>query len=115
MTRGRKTKFKPEYCLELISHLKLGYSYKSFAAKIGVNVDTLYAWENKFPDFSDAKKEAMVHSLSFWEDIGLKHAQKSVAAWIFIMRSRYGYSDTPVEIEQQVIVNMKTYQPAETT
>lgn len=67
---GRPSKYKPEYCEMLISHFKNGDSYTTFAATVDVDRDTLYEWETKYPEFSDAKKRGWAHYQKFWEDHG---------------------------------------------
>ena len=64
---GQPTKYKPEYCEELINHMKLGLSFESFAGKIGVCRDTLYAWRDAHSEFSDAIKKGKSASLLVWE------------------------------------------------
>lgn len=58
MAGGRPSKYKPEFCDKLFAHMATGLPYETFAAEIGVGRDTLYGWEKKFKEFSDAKKRA---------------------------------------------------------
>lgn len=51
---GRPSKYKPEYCEQLIEHMSNGYSFESFAADLSVSKDTLYEWSKVYPEFSDA-------------------------------------------------------------
>jgi hypothetical protein len=67
---GRPTTYKPEYCQMLIEHMKKGFSFKSFAADVDCHYDTLYAWKEAHPDFSEAKKIGEAKSLKHWEQIG---------------------------------------------
>jgi len=73
-----------------------GFSYESFAGKkqVQVNKDTLYEWEKKHQDFSDAKKKGESASLLFWEDLGIKLCKgilesKSAAIYCFTMKNRF--------------------------
>lgn len=68
---GRPSKYKPEYCQELIEHMRQGFSFESFAGLTMVNVDTLYEWTKVHQDFSDAKKTGFDLSRLFWEKIGI--------------------------------------------
>ena len=50
----KKPTYKPEYCQMLIDHMSKGYSFESFAGKIGRGVRTIYEWREKFEEFQDA-------------------------------------------------------------
>lgn len=98
MAIGRPTKYKPEYCQELVEHMAKGFSFASFAADIDVNQDTLHEWAKVHDEFSDAKKRAFDKCLRFWEDLGVRAAQGLVqnfnaAAWIFNMKNRFRWTD----------------------
>lgn len=56
MAGGRPSKYKPEYCAELIKHFESGLCYDAFAGVVSVCVDTLYQWEKDHAEFSEAKK-----------------------------------------------------------
>lgn len=98
--KGRKSKYKEKYVEDLIEHMKEGNSYKSFAAKIGVHVDTLYEWESKYSEFSEAKKVAFSMSESYWEDLGKKMAEGGNASvWKFNMKNRFGWKENTIEVK----------------
>jgi transposase len=100
MAGGRPTKYKEEYCQQLLEHLKEGYSYKTFAALVNVNTDTLYEWERKNKKFSEAKKEGVLHSLLFWEKKGITGMTTpgfNATVWIFNMKNRHGWRDKSSE------------------
>lgn len=63
--------YNPEYCELLKKHCSKGLSYESFAATIKVGRRTLYAWENQYPAWSEAKEEAYEMCLLYWERIGI--------------------------------------------
>lgn len=91
---GRPSKYKPEYCEEVVQHMALGHSFESFASCIGVNRDTLYEWCTMHEAFSDAKKRGSVKSLKTLEEIGLAGMKGdlkgfNVTAWIFICKNRH--------------------------
>lgn len=95
---GRPPKYKKQFCQMLIDHMAKGFSYEGFAGKIDTHRDTLYAWEKKYPEFSDAKKKAFVKCMNFWEEMGhagtvgkLKGFQ--TAMWIFQMKNRFRWAD----------------------
>lgn len=68
--RGRPSLYKPEYCEQLIEHMRGGNSFWTFAAKTGTHFDTLSEWTRKHPDFSEAKKIGMALLLEFDENLG---------------------------------------------
>jgi transposase len=98
---GRKSKYLEEYNEKLVAHLKEGYSYTSFASKVDVHIDTLYEWEKKYTEFSEAKKVGLNHSQAFWEDIGRKMAlDGNVQAWKFNMKNRFGWREKEPETQK---------------
>lgn len=88
-----KSKYKPEYCELIIEHMKDGSSLLSFCNRVGVSRSTVFEWEKLHQDFSNAKKEAQDRSEGWWEDLGRKHAKDNIAAWIFMMKARFGWRD----------------------
>lgn len=69
---GRPTKYKKEYCKQLIEHMSQGYSFKSFAARVPCNEDTVAEWAKVHQDFSDAKTVGKALERFLWEKIHLK-------------------------------------------
>lgn len=58
MPRGAISKYKPEFCEQIVEHLEEGGTFTSFADLIGVCDDTLYKWAKKIPEFGDAMRQA---------------------------------------------------------
>ena len=112
LKRGQPTKYKPEYCQELIDHMAKGYSFESFAGICNVDRDTIYEWAKVQPSFSDAKKRAFEQSRLFWERLGIAGSLGSpnfnATPWIFNMKNRFNWTDRQ-QIEtthiEPVIVN----------
>src|SRR5581483_1104978 len=67
---GQPTKYKPEYCQQLIDHMAGGNSFESFGAKIDIARATIYGWLELFPEFSDAKARGLDKNLMYWEEVG---------------------------------------------
>jgi hypothetical protein len=67
---GRPSEYKPEYCEQLIEHMKDGFSFESFGGIIGVSKKTLYNWADNFPEFLHAKERGTSFSLFWWEKEG---------------------------------------------
>lgn len=95
---GRPSKYKKQYCFEIIEHMKTGLSLESFAGRIGVSRETIYEWERTRPEFSDACKKARAECQEFWEKVGLNGMTGKIkgfnaAVWIFNMKNRFGWHD----------------------
>jgi hypothetical protein len=67
---GRPTDYRPEYCQDLVAHMRKGGSFESFGAVVQKSKQTLYDWTKAFPEFLDAKNVGLSHSLKFYEDLG---------------------------------------------
>jgi hypothetical protein len=106
---GAKTKYRSSFPEMLIEHMGEGSSYTSFAAKIGVHIDTLYEWEKVHPKFTEAKKVAFSKSQGYWEDLGKKMAENGNAAvWKFNMKNRFGWRESENKL-LDVKVETKSY------
>lgn len=64
---GRPTKYRPEYCDELILDGMSGYSLTAFAGLIGVARSTINEWMGEFPEFSEAVKKHQAVRTRFLE------------------------------------------------
>jgi len=74
MPGGRPTKYKREYCKQLINHMKEGLSFETFAALINVNTQTIYNWTYDYEEFFEAKQLGINESKLFWEKMGVEGA-----------------------------------------
>ena len=96
---GRPTKYKPEYCQQLIDFMSDGFSLEAFAGKVSVTKDTVYQWRDKYPEFSDSIKVGFAKCRVFWEDMGKKglftdkEEKFNATVWIFNMKNRFGWRD----------------------
>jgi hypothetical protein len=116
-SRGRPSKFKPEYCDLLIEHMKKGFGINTFGPVVDVNRDTVYEWVNVHQDFSDAYKKGMDHYEGFWERLGMAGAMGKVpgfnaAAWIFNVKNRFKWTDrqeTTHEVGESIKVILEDY------
>ena len=120
MPAGRPTLYKPEYCQMLIEHMASGRSYESFPAVIDTCESTIRAWEERHPEFLEAKKIAWNKSLAWWENkmienleiFNSKDSTKvfNTTGWVFTMKNRFKWRDRqPEEVAQvtQVVVDNK--------
>lgn len=85
---GRPSEYDPAFCDAVIAAGAQGYSLTAFAGMIGVHRDTLYAWGEVHPAFSDAMKRhkaVRVHRLEF----GLLNSASApvVTAHIFALKN----------------------------
>jgi len=113
---GQPTKYREEYCEQLVEHMKQGYSFESFSATIGTHRDTLYEWVKVQPAFSDAKKRAREGGQFMWEKMGIAGANGKLpnfntGAWIFNMKNRFRWTDR-VELSADEAIPIKlAYDP----
>lgn len=94
---GRPTKFRPQFCLDLVEHMKKGGAFESFAGTVGVSFQTLYAWRNEYPDFLEAYQRGQALAFQTWEQIGMKGMLKpgtvQSSIWMYNMRCRFKSSE----------------------
>jgi len=95
----KTSKYKKEYCEQLVEHMAKGFSFITFGAIINVGKTTLEDWARKHDDFAAAKELGEMKSQIFYED----KAQKKVSELLdkdsqatidgqmlqFLMRSRF--------------------------
>jgi hypothetical protein len=105
---GQPTKYRPEYCQELIDYMSEGKSFEAFAGRVSVARCTLYEWVKVYPEFKEAKDIAFSKCLEKWEEIGAdgmyrggKDNPFQASIWIFQMKNRFGWRD---KVEQEVAV-----------
>lgn len=109
---ARPTKYKKEYCKQLIEHMTKGLSFESFAGVLQVSNKTLYTWAEKNPEFLHAKKVGTDKSRLFWEKLGVAGAAGKIpnfgsASYIFNMKNRFKWRDKqPDEDSVNVTVNL---------
>lgn len=91
------TKYKEEYCLELINHLKDGGTLTSFAGRVGVSRSTVMKWKEDYPEFKMAYDNADSASFAYWLEVGkslaLGDIKGNAICWIFIMKNLFGWHD----------------------
>lgn len=115
MAAGRPSKFpdndKEKQALfdKMIALFSEGMSKTEVAVNLNIALSTFYEWEKTYPEFSEAIKEGLAHSQSWWEKIArdnlLNHTGTSFnnTSWIFNMKNRFrqDWSDR-TEVEQTV-------------
>jgi hypothetical protein len=71
---GRPTKYRPEYCDQVIAHMKEGASLTSFAAELCVARSTINEWMANNPEFSESVKIGKAACAAWWERLGRNNA-----------------------------------------
>lgn len=105
--RGQPSKFEDKYCAMIIHHMSEGFSYETFASRVGVSRKTIYNWEDQFGNWKAAKKVAFDCRKMKWEGIIANAAtgksKGNAAAIIFALKNYYpeDYKDKR-EIEHNV-------------
>jgi len=70
---GCPTKYRAEFCQQVIELGKQGYSRTEIANALDVVKNPLTNWENEHPDFLSAMTRAREASQSWWETQGRKY------------------------------------------
>ena len=90
---GAPIKYRPEMCQTAISYLGQGFSVTALAGKLDVTRETLYQWQDKFPDFSDAIRQGRAKGQASYEQIMRGQAngknKGNAASLAFAMRNLY--------------------------
>lgn len=67
MPAGQPTKYRDEYCEQILEHMREGLSASSFAGVVGVSMDTISEWRKVHPEFSEAVKKGQGSRVLYWE------------------------------------------------
>lgn len=65
---GRPSKYKPEFCEQIIELGKQGKSIAQMAAAFDVDKASVYDWAASHEEFSTALARARTYSQTWWED-----------------------------------------------
>lgn len=99
MKTGRPSKYRPEFCQDVVEYMGQGFSKEAFAGKIGVSSQQIYRWMKKHKQFRTAIRKAENACQNFWEELGIRlvlAGQGNATAWIFNMKNRFrktGWAD----------------------
>ena len=88
MPAGRPSKYDPAFCEQVREFMSQGFSRMAAAGHIGVCYDTLRAWQDEHPEFSQAVKEGQAARTVFLER-GLLQAETGpqVTSRIFALKN----------------------------
>jgi transposase len=100
---GRPSKYKPEYCEQIIELGKQGKSIAQMAATFDVDKASIYRWAEESEDFRTALARARAHSQNWWEEaaqnnIGNKNFNAQI--WLKSVASRFRDDYTEKQITE---------------
>jgi hypothetical protein len=75
MRLGRPTSYRPELCKRVVTLMGEGRSLEGCAVILGVHPDSLYEWQHRHPEFSEAVRAGRSAATTFWEERLLDVAQ----------------------------------------
>lgn len=96
---GRPTTYKPEYCEMLVEHMRQGFNFETFAAKLNYqSKSSLYKWLDKHEEFKKAKQVGEALAELWWLNLGRTAAAGKVpgfnaTVWIFTMKNMFRWRD----------------------
>ena len=86
------SKYKSEYCEQLLNHMAEGYSFEAFGSEVGVGKTTLYNWCLAHPEFRQAKEVGSEASRKKIEEMLMectKSGKGNVVGAIFMLKNRF--------------------------
>jgi transposase len=118
-TIGRPTKYRPEFCDEVIGLGEKGKSIAQIASHFDVDKASIYRWSEEHEAFRTALARARAHAQTWWENaaqqnVGNKNFNAQI--WLKSVASRFredytdkqvtelsGPNGTPLQVQSQVI------------
>lgn len=116
---GRPSKYRPEYCDEIIELGKNGKSIAQMAAHFDVDKASVFRWAEEHEDFRTALARAKAHSQKWWEDQAQKNLSDrnfNAQLWLKSVASRFrddytertqtelsGPNGAPVRVESKTV------------
>lgn len=108
---GAPSKYYPDMCAQIISHMTEGDSKEAACARIGITKPTLYDWcdpesERYKEEFSYAVKEGEALSQLWWEDkikaaaVG-ENKDANATLMIFNMKNRFKNDWADMQVHEQ--------------
>ena len=126
---GRPTKYKPEYCEEVLKMAAEGMSMAEYAAAFGVDRPTLYDWKEQHVEFSTALTRAKALEQSWWERearLNVKNREFNANLWYRCAAARFrddyterketavtGADGGAIKIEQTQKIDARQLDPSE--
>lgn len=95
------SKYKEEYCAQLLDHCSEGRSIESFCAKINSIPEALAYWSNKYPEFEVCLRVSYWKSYAWWEDQAIKDQDNikefktlNPQLYMAVMKNRFRWRDS---------------------
>lgn len=117
LPRGAPTKYKPEYCQQLLDFVNkdpLDNSIDAFAISIDVSDVTLYEWRKVHPEFSNSMRKAQQIRRVAMESLGKafitgKNRHGNAHVYQFFMRNWFKeHYVERVEMKQEIEATIET-------
>ncbi len=110
--RGAPTKYRPEYCEQLVEHMKQGKSFWTFASIVSVTWETLSEWCRVHPEFSEAKRLGRVHEMEWWDNLHRRCAatgEGNMTGIVWAQKNKFPghYKERVPKGQQQILLNAK--------
>lgn len=89
---GRPTKYKPEYCEQIIELGKAGKSIAQMASHFDVDKASIFDWAAAHEEFSTALARAKAHSQTWWENTAQNNMDNrnfNAQLWLKSVASRF--------------------------
>lgn len=100
---GRPSKYKPEYCEQIIELGKEGKSIAQMAAAFDVDKASIFDWAAAHEDFSTALARAKAYSQTWWEDAAQKNLSDrnfNAQLWLKSVASRFREDYTEKQVTE---------------
>ena len=100
---GRPTKYKPEYCEEIIELGKQGKSIAQMASHFDVDKASIFRWAEESNDFRTALARAKAHSQTWWENAAQQNMDNrnfNAQLWLKSVASRFREDYTEKQVTE---------------
>lgn len=104
---GRPTKYKPQYCEEMLEMARTGRGPTAFAAQIGVARSSLYEWAKDNKAFSDALERSKQLVEEYLVEMGMENMFSkdfNTKIWEMFLKCQHGWRDKD---KTDTVINVK--------
>ena len=99
---GRPSKFRPDYCTQVVEFMSEGLSLTAFAASVDVSRETIEEWKRRHPEFSASCARGMAKAQMHWERKlagGMGNREFNANACLTMMKARFTDFREPTKVE----------------